>query len=220
MELREYWRIIRKRLLLILAIPLIAGVASVYTTFKEKPPTVYAASATVLMNVGSTLNMPDTVTMNGIFTSQVFTKAVSQGFPALSVPANQLAGMINISTMGDLLSFTATAPSASLAADVANAFAETLITQGQTLGGLPSTRLLDLASSESAAIPADPSKKSPVIMAIAIGLLVGLALVLMLEYLDMRLTTETDMTKYLKIPVLGSVDDFGRKGRSKLNKLK
>lgn len=216
MELLEYWRIIRKRLWLVLLIPIIAAVVSGVYAQKTLKPT-YKATATLIMNIINQQAAPNSNTVSGIVTSQIFDQAVLSEFPQLYLTPSQMAQLISVNTSGDLLYITSTGPNQQFAAAVANSVAKTIVDQGTTLS-LPGARLINPADGNRA--PVLPSKTRPVIMAFAIGLLASLAFAFMREYLDMRITTEADLARFLNVPVLGSVGEYRyphRKSKRSLN---
>lgn len=216
MELREYWRVIRKRILLVLFIPIVAALVSGYYSYKVTKPT-YEASTTLLFNVGSVNDMPDGSTLSGLIASEVFDNAIRQAYPDLKLSNSQVNSSINVGIAGELMTISAIGPSQAFAAAVANDVATTFVKQGQSLIGMPSARVVTSADNNSSIAPISPHKKRTLEMAFGMGLLVSLGLAFMLEYLDMRVKTEADMAKFLQIRVLGSVEEYRNKvsGRQK-----
>lgn len=210
MELREYWRVIRKRILLVLFIPVVAALVSGYYSFKITKP-IYQAQATVLFNVGSVNDMPDGSTVSGLIGSQVFDTAVTKNYPDLQLSDVKLNSIINVGISGELMVISAIGPSQQYAAAVANDVAQTFTTQGQSLIGMPSARIVTPATGNPSILPISPHKKRSVEMAFGMGLLVSLGLSFMLEYLDMRVKTEAEMAKFLQLRVLGSVEEYRNK---------
>ena len=61
--------------------------------------------------------------------------------------------------------------------------------------------------------PIGPNKKRNLMIAIIIGLMLGIAYSYSWEFLDRSLKTEDDAQKYLKVPVLGMIPKVGKKMR-------
>ncbi|RIV18594.1 hypothetical protein D2Q93_13795 [Alicyclobacillaceae bacterium I2511] len=54
-----------------------------------------------------------------------------------------------------------------------------------------------------------PNKKLNVAIAFILGLMISVGLAFLREYLDMRLRNEEEIQNYLKLPVLGTVIEYG-----------
>jgi capsular polysaccharide biosynthesis protein len=206
MELREYWRIIRRNLWLILIITIVTSLAAYYYAHKTTKP-IYQATATLLTSSGNTSSQtgPDVTTLSAILTSQTFDQAVVAEFPSLLLTPSEIANIIQPTTSGSLIYITAVGPNEPYAASVANSVAQTIINQG-SMFGLPNASLINPANPNSPAIL--KSSKKTVIMAGVIGLILSLGIAFLREYLDLRIKTEADMSRFLNIPVLGTVQEY------------
>jgi capsular polysaccharide biosynthesis protein len=64
---------------------------------------------------------------------------------------------------------------------------------------------------DKAKVPSSPVKPRPLMnIAIAgvLGIMVGLGIIFLIEYLDNTIKTPDDVQKYLGLPVLGSIPNF------------
>ncbi|QSO45434.1 YveK family protein [Alicyclobacillus mengziensis] len=205
MELREYWKIIRRSLWLILLIPIVTSFVAYYYAHKTTKP-VYQATATLLTTASaSSQSGPGPTTLFGILTSQAFDQDVIKEFPSLLLSPSEIASLIQPATSGSLIYITSVGPNEPYAASVANAVAQTFVDQGSAFG-LPSATVINPASPTAPATI--KSSKKTVIMAGVIGLILALGIAFMREYLDLRIKTETDMSRFLNIPVLGTVQEY------------
>ena len=215
MELREYWRIIRRNLWLVLIIPIVAGMASYYYAHKTSKP-IIEATATLLTTVGQNQAPPSSTTLSTIVSSQAFDNVVAQQFPSLGVSPTEMSGLVVVQTSGTLVYVTAGGPNEQYAATLANAVAQTLVNDG-SMFNLPAASIINPASPLTP--PILKSSKKTVIMAAVIGLILALGIAFMREYLDLRIKTEADMSRFLNIPVLGTVQEYKirqkRSGKSK-----
>jgi capsular polysaccharide biosynthesis protein len=205
MELHEYWRIIKRSLWLILLIPIVTSFVAYYYSHKTMRP-VYQSTATLLTtaSASSQSGLAET-TLAAILTSQTFDQAVVAEFPSLLLTPSEIANIIQPTTSGSLIYITAVGPNEPYAASVANSVAQTIINQG-SMFGLPNASLINPANPNSPAIL--KSSKKTVIMAGVIGLILSLGIAFLREYLDLRIKTEADMSRFLNIPVLGTVQEY------------
>jgi len=67
---------------------------------------------------------------------------------------------------------------------------------------------------DASPIPVKPKKMLNILLGMVIGLLNGIALAVLLEYLNRKITTDEDVQKYLELPVFGVVPDFADEPRS------
>ncbi|GMA61185.1 Wzz/FepE/Etk N-terminal domain-containing protein [Alicyclobacillus fastidiosus] len=207
MELREYWRVIKKRLLLILFIPIVAGAVSGYYVMKKTP--LYTATTTLLLSQSSNQigGTPDTATYTGVIQSDYFTQMVDA---ESNLPIS--GSMIELNFNGQLMSISVTSGDPKFASKAADAAAQTVIDKGPgIIPGLHSAGVLNPATSS----PVPLHKQQDVTLAAGIAFLVSLGLAFLLEYLDLRFKTETDIVKYLGIPALGGVAEYRPNKRKK-----
>lgn len=205
MELREYWAVIRKRWYIIVLLTLVASIVSAYYSFYVIKP-IYNASTTLLLNVTQGSNL-DGGTLDGLMRSQLFEQAVLTD-TKIPVDISMLDSMMTTSLQGELLSITVTGPNQSIDAQVANAISFTFVKEAQSLMRIPGAEIVTPAVAYPNAIPVSPNKKHNIEFAAAIALLFSLGLSFILEYLDMRLKTEDEVTRHLRIPVLASVEEY------------
>lgn len=219
LELREYWTIIRKRMALVLLIPIIAaivsGLFSVYVIKKQ-----YAAATTLLVNEKPSANQNvslDTVTTNealvntytAIIKSETLEQAVINKLHLPYTPG-QIDGMIKVSspTQSEVIQVSVTSPSESLAVEIANGMAQQFQKEAYKLYAVENVQIVDPAIAPAHASPVKPNKKLNVAIAFILGLMVSLGIAFLLEYLDNRIRTDEDVERYLKLPVLGAVFDY------------
>lgn len=219
LELREYWTIIRKRLAMVLLIPILAaivsGVVSIYVIKKE-----YAAATTLLVNEKPSANQG--ISYDSIMTNQALVNTYTAIIKSqtleqdvvneLHIPytAGQIDGMIKVSspTQSEVIQVSVTAPSESLAVRIANAMASKFQGEAHKLYDVANVQVVDPAVAPTTASPVKPNKKLNVAIAFILGLMISIGLAFLLEYLDNRLRTDEDVQRYLKLPVLGVVAEY------------
>lgn len=205
MELKEYGRIIRKRLWMVLMIPIIAAMVSAYYSYRVLQP-IYAADATIFV-ASSTDTMPTISTVNGLLQSQALDSAVliQNNLP---ITEAQLSSMISATISGQLIDIEAVAPSQALAAQVANAVVQVFQQQDSALIDATKTEIVNHAIANPNALPISPKKHQNILLAFVFGLLVSIGLTFLLEYLDTRVRTEDEVLRHFNLPVLASIEDY------------
>jgi capsular polysaccharide biosynthesis protein len=219
LELRQYWDILRKRWLLVVAIPVIAALVSgVLSFFVLKPQ--YEADTTLLVNQKSssdpslvystiTANQALVSTYSNIIKSRTIEQAVIDDLK-LPYTAQQLDGMIQVSSpnQSQVIDVKVVDGSQAEAARIANELASVFQRKAETLMDVKNVQVVDPAEAISNPVPVKPNKKLNVAIAFILGLMVSVGLAFLLEYLDNRLRTEEDVKRYLGLPVLGAIVDY------------
>lgn len=208
MRLRDYLAILRKRWLLIGVFALIALVAAAGLSFSATP--TYQATATVYFSLpyGTTAN--DLYQGSNYTQNQVLSFAELATMPVvlqsaiddvgLKVSPKQLAGSINATATPNtvIVQITASDPSATRSADIANAVADELGIAVRKLSpkDLKGRSTVDVATVGSATAPVSPSapkKKRNIIAGLFGGLFIGAALAVVMELLDTRIRRAADV---------------------------
>ncbi|MCL6444670.1 MAG: capsular biosynthesis protein [Alicyclobacillus sp.] len=219
LELREYWAIIRKRIGMVILIPVISALASAAVSiFVLKPE--YAANTTLLVNQKPTANQGvqyDAILANealvNTYTAIIKSQTIEQSvIDKLHLPytTKTLDGMIQVSspTQSQVIQVTVTAPRQPLAVRIANALAKDFQFKARSLMDVENVQIVDPAIPAANPSPVKPNKKLNVAIAFILGLMVSVGLAFLLEYLDNRVRSEEDVQRYLKLPVLGTILDY------------
>jgi capsular polysaccharide biosynthesis protein len=219
LELREYWAIIRKRITLVIAIPLIAALVSgVISFFVLKPQ--YEANTTLLVNQKQDNN--PLLQYQVIMANQALVKTYSdiiksqtlenQVISQLHLPytVEELDKMVDVSApdQSQVIEVSVTAPSQVEAAKIANTLASVFQQQAEKLMDVKNVQIVDPAVVEAHPKPVKPNKTLNIAIAFILGLMVSIGLAFLLEYLDNRLRDEEAVMRYLNLPVLGTVVDY------------
>ncbi|QQE78728.1 YveK family protein [Alicyclobacillus sp. SO9] len=219
LELRQYWNIIRKRMKLVVSIPIIALIISgVFSYFVITPK--YEASSTLLVNERS--SQANNIQISAIDASQALVKTYTQIIKSatvenavkadlgLNLTAAQLGSMIAVSSpnQSQVIQVSVTSPNVKQAVRIANSVAA--VTQHETTKIMHSNnvQILDKATLPANPSPVKPNKKLNLAIALVLGLMVSIGLAFLLEYLDTRIKSEEDVDRYLKLPVLGTIMDY------------
>lgn len=213
MELKEYISIIKKRILLILIVTLLATFTSaVFSYFIIKP--VYKADISVMIGK---VNKDQTTSYNDILLYQKQVKTYGELVKSRTVAEDvidklhldmkpaELQAMVSVAPKGDTEFITITVKSvdSEQAMNIANQLAKSLKEVSVNIRKEDNVMLLD-----EALLPTKPdSPKPPLNMAVAffMGLMVSVGVVFLIEYLDNTVKTQEDVEKLLGIPVIGTI---------------
>jgi capsular polysaccharide biosynthesis protein len=211
-DLRQLFQVLRRRLTLLIALPVIAGlVAAIVSTFFMSP--VYSAETSlwVIKNDTSQINYNDlllsrnlTKTYSEVATSRAVMADVI-GTLGLKYTVEQLQAKVSVTPVKDteIISFQVEDADPAQAAAIANAVADSFKKQ---IGAF--MKVENVATVDRAMIPASPIKPRKmmnVAVAVVLGGMAAVGIVLLLEYLDTTLKTQDDVAQHLGLPVLGMI---------------
>ncbi|MBT2694455.1 Wzz/FepE/Etk N-terminal domain-containing protein [Bacillus sp. ISL-55] len=219
-SLKELMQTLRKRLNLILVVTLIAVLISGIISFFFLTP-IYQASTQILVNkskddqaaysVGEVqTNLQLINTYNVIIKSSAILELVSKELD-LNMAANELMGKINVQSEqnSQVVNITVQDPDAKKAADIANKTAEVFQREIVTLMNVDNVNILAKAAVVENQSPIKPQPLLNIAIALVVGLMAGVGLAFLMEYLDNTIKTEQDVEKVLGMPVLGVIATIG-----------
>lgn len=216
LDLRELLYVVKRRLLFILTLPVVAAVvALVLSQFVLTP--VYQASTTlwVIKDGSAQINYNDlllnrnlTKTYAEVAKSRAVMVDVIERLGLERVRVETLQKRLTVTPVRDteILSFTVEDSSPIMAARLADAMAEAFMRQIRTYMKLENVVVVDPAME-----PLTPFKPRIVInvaAAFVLGLMASMGLAFLMEYLDTSLKSPEDVARYLGLPVLAVIPTF------------
>ncbi|WP_209368448.1 YveK family protein [Priestia megaterium] len=215
-SLRELFAVLRKRLWLIVLITIIAATVSAVISFFVLTP-VYESKTQILVNQAKNdqqLYSNQTVqtnvqlinTYNDIITSPAILDKVVKELK-LDKSAADLSDQIQVTSAQDsqVAQIVVQDTSAKRAADIANTTASVFQKEVPKLMNVDNVKVLSKAALGENPSPVKPQPLLNVAIAIVVGLMVGMGLSFLLEYLDNTLKTEQDIENILELPVMGVI---------------
>ncbi|MEW9123456.1 MAG: Wzz/FepE/Etk N-terminal domain-containing protein [Thermotaleaceae bacterium] len=213
-DLREYFQIIVKRIWLILLIGfLFAATSGIISFFVLEP--VYETSTTLM--VGKTKEQETQIQYNDVLLSQKLVKTYGEIAKSrtvskevidnlkLEMTPEELKGKVSVNLVGDteiiMVKVQDTDPA--LTATLANNLAQVFMKHVVRIMKVDNVQVIDKAE-----IPIRPIKPRPMLniaIATMIGLMLGLGIVFLLEYLDNTIKTPGDVEKHLDLPIIGAI---------------
>jgi len=220
LELRDIFRIIWARIWIIVLITIVVMLASGIISYFYLDK-IYESSATLIVNKQKDDNDKETqYTYNDILLSQklvsTYTEIAKSSYVLervikelnLDLSPDELKKMIDVSAVGDtqIIRITVSDVFPARATVIAEKMAELLPIRVSELEMPDNVKVVDKAK-----VPSSPVKPRPLMnIAIAgvLGIMVGLGIIFLIEYLDNTIKTPDDVQKYLGLPVLGSIPNF------------
>ncbi|MFP3664192.1 Wzz/FepE/Etk N-terminal domain-containing protein [Priestia sp. SIMBA_032] len=215
-SLRELFAVLRKRLWLIVLITIIAATVSAVISFFVLTP-VYESKTQILVNQAKNdqqlynnqtvqTNVQLINTYNDIITSPAILDRVVKELK-LDKSAGDLSSQIQVTSAQDsqVAQIVVQDTSAKRAADIANTTASVFQKQVPKLMNVDNVKVLSKAALGENPSPVKPQPLLNVAIAIVVGLMVGVGLSFLLEYLDNTLKTEQDIENILELPVMGVI---------------
>ncbi|GFZ30519.1 capsular polysaccharide biosynthesis protein [Clostridium zeae] len=216
MELKEYFNIVRKRLLLVILITLSCTlISAVVSYFVIKP--VYKADISVLIGQNQKSDSATKENYNDVMMYQkmvktysifVQTKTVANDVINelnLDMNADQLIKMISVAPKGDteFLTITVKSKDKGQVAKIANQIAKSLKKESIEIYNQDNIKLVD-----DAVEPTSPDSPRPLLniaVALFVGLMLSIGIVFLIEYLDNTVKDEEELTRLLGVPVIGVI---------------
>lgn len=214
-DLREYFAIIKKRFWIIALITVVAMVVSGVISFFMLSP-VYEAKSTLIVNTEKneetqmitgdqfTVTQKLAVTYGEIIKSRAVLEDVISNLK-LDSKYEQLAGQITVSPVKDtqIISISVQDTNPQRARDIANEIPKVFENEAKRI-----TKANDVQVIDKAILPKDaikPNKMMNVAIAAVLGMMIGLFVVFLIEYLDNKIKTPQDIEKHLGLSVIGVI---------------
>lgn len=215
-ELKTYFKIVVKRLWLVLLLPLLAGTAAAYHSYYIAEP-VYVANTTLFV-VNKNVNPQYAIGYDEVMTGQLLvkdyqelvrsltvTKTVLSELKIKDITPRQLTSMINVSSRNEtrVMQISVSDFSPKRAQRLANKIGQVFMKKAVILMKAENVEIIDEA--ELPTSPVSPQPEKNIAIAIFAGLFAAVGLVFLIEYLDDRIKTGEDIKKHFDLPVLGTI---------------
>lgn len=215
-SLRELFQTLRKRAWLIIATTVIATMISGIVSYFVLTP-IYQASTQLLVNQAKSeqpiyniseiqTNLQLINTYNVIMKSPAILDIVKEELD-LNMSIEELNEKINVTSEKDsqVVNVTVEDPDPHMAADIANTVASVFQREIVKIMNVDNVNILAKAEVKEQPVPVKPKPLLNMAIAFVVGMMTGVGLAFLLEYLDNTIKNEQDVEKLLELPVLGAV---------------
>lgn len=222
-SLKELFLTLKKRLSLIIIIAAIATATSGIVSYFLLTP-IYQTSTQILVNQSKNdqqvyttgevqTNLQLINTYNVIIKSPaILDKVIEQ--EKLDMSASVLNELVTVTSEQDsqVVNISVQNEDPQKAANIANAIATTFKSEISTLMNVDNVSILTEAQIGENPSPINPKPVLNMAIALVVGLMAGVGLVFLLEYLDNTIKTEQDIENQLGLPVLGAITTINMDG--------
>ncbi|MBY0196845.1 capsular biosynthesis protein [Priestia megaterium] len=221
MGLLDFLQVLRKRLWLIALITIIAATISAIISFFVLTP-VYQANTQILVNQAKSeqqlynagavqTNVQLISTYNDIIKSPAILDKVIEKLK-LESTAKSLSGQIQVTSSenSQVAQITVQDTNPKRATEIANTTASVFQKEVPKIMNMNIDNVSILSKADVAASKS-PVKPQPILniaIALVIGLMLGIGLSFLLEYLDNTINTEQDIENFLELPVMGVITNI------------
>ncbi|WP_078431941.1 YveK family protein [Metabacillus halosaccharovorans] len=216
-SLKELFLTLKKRLSLIIIITAIATATSGIVSYFLLTP-IYQSSTQILVNQSKNdqqqvynagevqTNLQLINTYNVIIKSPAILDKVIEK-ENLDITASELNGLVTVSSEqnSQVVNISVQNGNPVKAADIANSIAKTFQEEISNIMNVDNVSILTQAQVGENPSPIKPQPVLNMAIALVVGLMVGVGLAFLLEYLDNTIKTEQDIENQLGLPVLGAI---------------
>ena len=221
LDLRDYIKVIRKRIWIIIAIVLVACLTTGIMSYFFIDP-IYEASTKLIVNkssdrvgveqlntesINTNLRLIDTY--KEIIRTPAIMEKVTVAYPEFNLTMDELVGKVKVSSVNNTQVMTLIVQDTSYnkAAKIVNAVSKVFQQEIPKIMQMKveNVSLLNEAKEINNPLPVKPNKKLNIAISFVVALMVALGLVFLLEYLDDTLKTESDIQQFLGLPTLGMI---------------
>ncbi|KHE66785.1 YveK family protein [Halobacillus sp. BBL2006] len=230
-SLKEIFEVLKKRMLLILSLAVGAAIISALVTFFVLTPSYQSSSQFIVNQSQEETETPYDIndiktnvelinTYNIIIKSPRILDQVVEELN-LDMTATALSEKLQVSNaeQSQVVNVVATDNNPAQAAAIANTTVEVFKEEIPQLMNVDNVNILTTANVEADPAPVSPKPALNIAIALVVGLMIGVGLAFLLEYLDNTLKSEEDIENTLELPIMGVVstissEDIPAQGRS------
>ncbi|PKG23712.1 YveK family protein [Niallia nealsonii] len=226
-SLKELFQTLKKRIALIVSITLIAMIISGVVSYFLITPE-YKSSTQILVNqakdsesIYSQNEVQTNIQLINTYSVIIKSAAILNNVRndlKLDMSVAELNNKISVESAqnSQIMTVSVADPDPALALEIANKTAEVFEKQIKKLMKVDNVNILPLADDQENQSPVSPNPPLNIVIAAVVGLIVGIGLAFLLEYLDNTVKTEQDIEKLLELPVLGAITTIDESKEAKL----
>ncbi|MDV7767101.1 YveK family protein [Peribacillus sp. CSMR9] len=214
-SIKDIFKTLKKRWKLIMLLTLIAALISGSISYFVLTP-VYQSSTQILVNQKQSENQLDSTqirsnidminTYSVIIKSPAILEKVIEKLE-LDQSVDQLSEKITINSQenSQVFSLTVQDSNPTKAVEIANTISATFQKEIKDIMNVDNVSILAKAEIKDNPAPVKPNPLLNIAIAVVVGLMAGVGLAFLLEYMDNTIKDEDDIEKLLELPILGSI---------------
>jgi capsular polysaccharide biosynthesis protein len=215
-DIKEIIRILKKRIVPILVIPIIFSIIGWLISYYLIEP-VYESSTTIIVrqnkNLNEEINKSDVDLSKSLiytYTEMAKSNTVLENTKKMLNLTDLKSESITVSPVKDtqILKVTVQNTDPILATDIANTLVEEFTKEIMRITKTDNVAVVDYAKIPK--FPIKPNKIMNIIIAAVLGEIIIIFLCFLKEYLDNTLKSEKEIKKYLELSVIGSIPNFNQ----------
>ncbi|WP_159882497.1 YveK family protein [Paenibacillus puerhi] len=219
LDLKDYIKIIRKRIWLILAFVLLCTLATGIVSYFFMEP-VYEASTKLIVNKSNEQQGLQQVDINSvnlnirlidtykevIKTPRIMDK-VAKDYPQFNLNSDQLIKKVRVSSVNNtqVMTLIVQDNSYNKAADIVNAVSKVFQDEIPSIMKVDNVSLLNEATYLDNPSPVKPNPKLNIAISLVVSLMIAIGLAFLMEYLDDSIKTEDDIKQFLDLPTVAMI---------------
>lgn len=221
MELKQYFLVLKKRLVLIALCVIIATLTTAFYSYTYYTP-LYQASTKFIVNKTVEIeqmgreqmdlsalgvNIMLINTYKEIIKSPAIMDKVAQRYPELGLTPELLGGLVNVQSVNNtqVMTFSVLDYSYERAAKIVNAVSSVFQSEIPKIMKVNNVTILYAANPDESPPPVNKRSNQYILISAAVSLLFAAGIAFLLEYLDDTLKTKEDIQKLMGVHVLSSV---------------
>lgn len=219
LDLKDYIKIIMKRIWIIIAIVLLCTVSTGIASYFFIQP-IYEASTKLIVNKSNERPGLDQVDINSINlnirlidtykevikTPRIMDKVVKD-YPEFNLTSEELIKKIKVSSVNNTQVMTVVVQDRSYekAANIVNAVSKVFQKEIPSIMKVDNVSLLNEAMPNDKPIPVKPNPMLNIAVSFVVSLMAAVGLVFLIEYFDDSIKTEDDVKQFLELPTLAMI---------------
>jgi capsular polysaccharide biosynthesis protein len=239
MEIKEYAKLIKKRLWLIILCVLVSTLTSAFYSYQNYQP-IYVASNKLIINktIGQdnvgieqqmdfnaiSVNIGLIDTYKEIIKTPAIMDKVVQRYPELNLSTDHLISTVYVSALNktQVMTIGTTDYSYERAANIVNAVAEVVKTEIPRIMKVNNVEILNIADPNEQPAPENSKINQSIIISFIASLILAMGITFLLEFLNDTLKTKKDIQTVMGLPLLSAVPIIKQKKvkQQKKNKLR
>ncbi|KRF54331.1 capsular biosynthesis protein [Bacillus sp. Soil745] len=219
-SIQDIFKTLKKRWKLIMLLTLISALISGTISYFLLTP-VYQSSTQILVNQKQSENQLDSIQIKSnidmINTYSVIIKSPAIlgkviGELDLDQSVDQLSEKITINSQenSQVFSLTVQDSNPTKAVEIANTVSETFQKEIKDIMNVDNVSVLAKAEIKDEPAPVKPNPVLNIAIAVVVGLMAGVGLVFLLEYMDNTIKDEKDIETIVDLPLLGSIQKISK----------